>query len=632
MLSNLPNQHKIYSLVLIASSACLNAWSWAVILMGRSLPWQMSRWWLVFFSFVFTLSFAWYWYRLRRVDASRADCSKGCVLTLWFVSPTIAVNTLLLGAIYLSDYINALIAQQNWRMQVFAGMAILTLLLDCAQQIAIAISTDRKKGFFITIREVLSARSNLVVLGSLGVVGILQAAASVPPTGDDMKYYSDVADAILLGHAYEGTGPRYVGNMAQMGVHYAALPVFPALLAISFSAVGRTLLGVILPIAVANALFPLAFYSACKAVTNSRPVAYVASILVTLFPIYQVHVLGLPGPDTLFIVLLLFGATLAGKANSSPRRRYWIGMGLVFGLVSLTRHEGIAYAAVMFLTFILVHRSNRNYWLSVSTYIFTLIPFVAILFLKSGQLWPSKIGGSILSLDNLDGNLTNLRISSISWYAQALGVDDTALVVSVIIASLGVIVGGILLWREHSALVGIPIAGIGNIAMVLLMSPALVYSVFPPDFLRHISYGIAFEAVTLAYMAHLCLRYAFNLSERFRPLLLVLILLISCNAVYWESERLARPGWQFEGRWSLLWTGTYYLLTDVVDRHPVPLWQVDDLRPLEQVQAEMKRAMEDVNLNRLNRSEAYHWTSMMVSLLGLAFVVTPIFYRPRSTG
>ena len=56
-------------------------------------------------------------------------------------------------------------------------------------------------------------------------------------------------------------------------------------------------------------------YATCKSLTGSRLTAYVASVLLFLFPVYQIHVLGTAEPDTLFVTLLLMGAFFATRVN-----------------------------------------------------------------------------------------------------------------------------------------------------------------------------------------------------------------------------------------------------------------------------------------------------------------------------
>ncbi len=505
-------------------------------------------------------------------------------------------------------------------MQVVASAAMLALVGEVSQLAALTWLADVGMGVGNSIRVAASRRSRPLAAGCLAAIGILQAAASVPPLGDDIKFYSDFSDALLGGQAFANHAPGYVGTAEGIGLSYAPLPVFPLLLALSFKLVGRTLLGVALPTVIATAIFPLAFYAACKAITGSRVVAYATAILFFMFPVYQVHVLGAPEPDTVFITLLLFAAALAGKANGSPQRRYWIGMGLLLGLLSLTRHEGVAYAALVLFAFLVAHHSRPNYWLCVATLLALVAPFVVFLHSLSGAWWPASVGDSALSWENVDANLSNLRWASLPWYSQTVGVGPNILVGLLAATGLAVGLGTFAMSKRGIALVGIPVAGMSNIAMLLLMRPLLVYSLFPPDFLRHASYGIAYAAISLAYLGHVSIQFVSKRLPRLRPLILILVLLLTTWTLYYETERLARPEPFFDGHASLLWTGSYYLLTDVIER-PVPIWSVDDPRPVSQVHADLERTLADVNLNRINRSEPYHWVSLGLALFGLAMLV-----------
>jgi len=94
------------------------------------------------------------------------------------------------------------------------------------------------------------------------------------------------------------------------------------------------------------------------------------------------------------------------------------------------------------------------------------------------------------------------------------------------------------------------------------------------------------------------------------------------GAMYYDCERLARPEWQFGGHTRLLWTGTGYLLVDVL-RHPVPLPAWNDPRPGEELRAEQSKPLEQFSLRKTNASEPYDWTALIFALLGLAYASSP---------
>ena len=119
------------------------------------------------------------------------------------------------------------------------------------------------------------------------------------------------------------------------------------------------------------------------------------------------------------------------------------------------------------------------------------------------------------------------------------------------------------------------------------MHPLVVYSGFPVDFLRHVSYGSPFAALGLTYACHVglgCLLRGLQgmAGTRWRGLLSAILILLACAGLFYETERLAKPEWYFQGKASLLWTSSYYLLTDVAT-HPAPLPLANDPRPGEQL-------------------------------------------------
>lgn len=597
------------------------AWLTTVLLAGRALPWQASRWWALTFAAALVLCSIWLWSFARKLPARHSR--QGLVVILWGIGPLVATAVVGLALIYLSDEFNALLQRPYWRMPFLAALLLLMLMLDTLRSAAAIQLNADKTGPATAIRTAFALRSKPMVLGSLAALGIAQAAAGTAPIGDDIWHYTEVADALLTSHPYPiaTISPALVN--AGMAPTYPALPLFPGFLALSFLLFGRNLVGVALPTMAATALFPLALYAACKAITGNSFVAYAVAVLAFLFPVYQIHILGAPQPDTVFVTLLLLGATLAVKANSSRQRRYWIGMGAVMGLVTLTRHEGMAYSLVLFLTFLVVHRANPNYWWSVATCLATLAPFAAFYRSMTGSLWPSTFGTGILSWDHLSTNLSILRSTSLGWFAQAIGVGEATLVVLLAAAAALVALGGLAMARRSLALLFIPVAGAGNLAAGLFMHPLVVYSPYPVEFLRHVSYGIPFVVLTLAYTGHLALQWATKTSGALKPILVVAVLLLVSGTAYYEAERLARPEWYFGGKSSLLWTGSGYLFADIL-QHPVPLPAPGDPRSGEQVREDLTRPIEASNLRTVNLSEPYHWASLALVLFGLGFASTSL--------
>lgn len=525
-----------------------------------------------------------------------------------------------------SDSFNDLLEKGHWKLLFLAFLALVIVMCKMLQHITVVWLQKGDIGLYTALNSTLSKRFSYLPVATLAAIGVLQAAAGVAPIGDDIWHYTEVTDAFLLGSPYPVVTTSKMLQDAGMGATYPALPFFPLLLALSYSLVGRNLVGVALPTVVATALFPLVMYAACRAITGNTIVAYSTTILLFLFPIYQIHILGAPQPDTVFVVLLLLGALLAVKANSSPQKRYWLAFGAIMGCAALTRHEGIAYSAVLFLALLVANRRKLRLWMSVASFLAVLSPFIAYYHSISGSFWPSTFGSSIFGWHYLEANLTTLSWASLNWYAQAVGVErETVVAISAGIAA-SCVLGAVALGKQNLALAAIPLAGIGNLAAGFFMHPLVVYSPFPVEFLRHISFGIPFTIIGAAHTCYVGFRYLYRRIEGTAILRLLFIatsLVLVSGITFYESERMARPEWYFGGKASLLWTGSNYLLSDVI-QHPVPLPLIDDHRSGEVIREAMTQPLDKFDLRKVNLSEPYHWASFLVAIFGLLFVSTSV--------
>ena len=164
------------------------------------------------------------------------------------------------------------------------------------------------------------------------------------------------------------------------------------------------------------------------------------------------------------------------------------------------------------------------------------------------------------------------------------------------------------------------------------MHPLVVYSPFPVEFLRHISFGIPFATIGVAYAALVTLRAIDKFLSKYvapRWLLFALLLFSISGLVYYETERLAKPEWYFGGKATLLWTGSSYLLTDIL-KHPVPLPQSTDTRSGEEIREAVVNPIAANDLRRVNLSEPYHWSALLIALFGLVWIaIAALGTHPR---
>ncbi len=545
---------------------------------------------------------------------------------MWSAGPFAAIATVVLVLTYSSDRfystLNDALELPHWRMQLLAGALMLAVVTETLQAGAVKWLSHKNATASSAVLAAFTMRANLLPLVSLAAIGVLQAIPTGSPIGDDIWHYTQVADALLAGQPYpiHAVGQDY--QAVGMTMNYPALPLFPLLLASSFSVFGHNLAGVALPTVVATAAFPVLLYAVCLSMTGSRAISYTTAILLFLFPIYQIHLLGSPEPDTVFVTLLLAGTVIAKKATGSSLKRYWLGAGAVMGLVTLARPEGILFSVALFMSFFVWHRQQKGYWLSGLAYTIALLPFVATYYSRTGSLWPTTFGGT-LGLLNLAANIRVLQDPALPWYSQAVGINDLALMALLITIAVGAVLGGFAIWRSQPDLVYIPITGLGNIAMGFFVNPSVMLAYSPVEFLRHVSFGIPFVAVSLACAAQAGYRVAIRRLAPGRRLLLVsAVMLLVVGCIYYDAQRLAKPEPYFGGTASLLWTGGGYLVTDLFS-HPVSVPTFGDARTGEQLRVDLLSPLTNVSLRKVNLSEPYHWTSMLVALFGLIYASAP---------
>ena len=610
--------------------AVLTAWLWAVLLVGRALPWQADRWWWLAFWVAFVPSGLWCWRFCNRTERLAADTSEWLRAVSWGVVPFLVVALAALVAVYTSDGLNHLLEMPYWRMPFVAGLLLLAVGSESLQLAAVNwLRRRRGEGVWWAVREALAKRVGPVVAVSLLVITLLQTAGGVTPIGDDLWHYVSVADAFRNGLIFPTetslSGPRYPVDLmsdpyqrAGMKREYPALPMLPAIMALCYQLFGHNLVAIAVALSIPTALFALSLYAACRSLTGSWRAAFSATALLFLFPVYQIHILGAPEPDGLFVALLLLVAAIAARAVASRCWRDWLALGAVMGLATLTRHEGVFYSAALFGTFFLFHGRKVTYWLAAAVWLAMVGLFALLHYAVFGAIWPTTFYGTV-GPQNVEANLSILSWLTLPWYAQAVGVGKDVLQGLLLALALAAALGGVALWRRNPALVFIPLAGLGDLAMGLMVHAQVMQTPNPVEFLRHISSGLAYAALSAACATYAGYRLlAQKLPASIRPLLVAAAVLTIGAGLSYESERLARPEYYFQGQASLLWTGSVYLLPDVLS-FPLPLPEAGDPRDGEQLRRDLGGPLDAIDLRRENRSEPFHWTTLMVALFALAY-------------
>ena len=620
----MPNYRRLIPVPFVLSIPLLTSWAWAILVAGRALPWQADRVWAMVFAAAFLVAGlrGWrYWADVSTLSGQTKP-EREWIALAWGAGPTAIVAMAFLGAAYLSNGFYGFLFLPFYRMQLLAGAAVITVLLELLLSAsAIWLNTDSTT-VIPALHQAVAKRRWLVVWGSLLTIGALQGAAMASPINDDIGKYFQAAVAMLDGAPYPvHIAAAYLVH-AGMTADSPALPGLPVLLAVSFAFLGQNYFGLAVPLAALAAIFPVVLYMACIAFTGSELISYATAILLTLFPAYQIFVLGTAVPDTLFVVALLLTAASAARAVQTMQWKFWVGVGLGAGLAANSRPEGIDFALGILAIMFVFHFRAKQYWLAVLACLLSLSPFALIYRSVDGRIWPTTFDGTV-GLQYVEPNLQNLRDLALPWYEQAIGLGAPALAALGVLVALGGLVALSQLWKYRPALMFVPLLGYGYIAASLMIHPLILMSYTPVDVLRHWSSGIPYVALSLASTVKFLVS---RIAPWLRGLALTGALLVLVAGLSWityyECERLARPEWYFGGSASLLWTGGGYLLTDLA-QHPLPLPPKDDPRPWEQVRAEEAQQLAPFDLHRTNASEPYDWTTLIVALFGLAYAATP---------
>lgn len=408
---------------------------------------------------------------------------------------------------------------------------------------------------------------------ALLLIGILQASAFLVPIGNAFLRFWAIADALGAGTPYPVTatepGPMEAGSPP----YVYDLPLFPLMLRASFALLGHNSAAAHIPAALANALFPLSLYLLIREATGSRSTAITFGALGSLFPFLRFWVLNLPDPDPLLLTSACFAAYFYLRALSRPRASaLWVVAGLVAGVLSLSRPEGILYAGFLVLGIALSRPQARQFGMYLFCLALFLVPMVAAWMLNFGFLWPQNYNGTL----QLDYPLQNFRIlddrGALQIYQGGLGVYGVwALALLALFIGL-VLFGTVAMTIKDRRLLAIALPGIGNTVTIFFANPYIPNTFHFADFFRHASLGLPFLIFTVAYGFHMV--YQHLVVRRRWALVAYLGLFLLTASVVREGDILAnptathRPGQPYATQ--ALATYTYLSMQTILE-HPVPL-------------------------------------------------------------
>jgi len=412
-----------------------------------------------------------------------------------------------------------------------------------------------------------------------------------------------------------------------MSSYLVDLPALPLAMNICFALMGHTVLAAMTPALLAGMLFTVLVYLAFRELTQNTVLGYVAAVALATFPLLAFYVLRAAEPDGLFLSLLAALAFLAIRCDNDRRSRWaWPALGLVAGLICLTRPEGIMYSAMTFLTLAIRFRSNRGFWLATALCGSMVAAFSATMLLTFGTPWPSSFAGTI-QLRHVGQNIGGFAASALPAYAGALGISAPALVSVAMAVMVLYAIGAVLLAQRRPQLLFLALLPAMNIALFLLVSPALTRPELPYDYFRRAAYGLPFLALVASYPIALAL---LRLPRgRAKLLALSVLLAVSVAVASYQNRLGARPELIWEGGTQILTGGVYILATDLID-HPYDLprlpygrvggiVQVDRSFDYMAFRSELNGFFAPMDLHGSDRASGYASASLIVFLVGLGY-------------
>lgn len=577
-----------WNAILAASLALLSS----VILQGRTLPTQATAGWVASFAIVFMASMGWLTTFSSRLGA------KASAKRYWRLCATVAVESPLLAlcilgstVLYLSDDIYHLF---SFYLQPAPAVILLLVVLTTVVFQEAALQSIANRG---VARAIAHSRRWALPM-SLLLLGLLQGASQLWIIGNDFNRYWAVADAIASWSGYPASIhlPSYIeGGMYRYSIEF---PVFPLLLLTSFTVFGHDTVGGHMPALVANTLLPLIVYGLYRKAGVGRALAFSGSCVVVIFPFFRLYTLNAPVPDAVFTTLLVATGYAAlritggldlqtpnkpqGDAarsetyrmplllgrlsvDATEKLRPWVALGLLAGLTTLTRAEGLLFMAMIAVAF-LPYLRHRGPYVAAAIFLAMAIPFSLLMMSTFGIPWPRNAGTSF-DLHHMVENLDWLERISLRWYAGAFGLSESSFVFLTQLLVATILAGTAYLAVQRWQLTVYPLAGVIHTIVIFTIDPVVAGADQWFDFFRHISYGIPFMMLPI-----LCtitsLSHKFR-SVRLQPARVVALCLLLFSA--YQLYLLARPSQTFGGNAGQLLTSDIWVSIADIFAHPYPL-------------------------------------------------------------
>lgn len=663
----------VWNMVTAATVATITC----LALLGRTDPLHPSLGWTAVFAALFIVVLVWLVAFTLRLSSRRQNRSDNLIPTVMAIhSPLMVLSLAGSLAVYMSDWLNHQVI--NFLQPTAPLLVLLAVLMTAVAQRAVLYRLDHPE---VSIPRAIEASGKWGVPLSLALMGLLQGASYLWVIGDDFTRYWTLADAIRSWSGYPAIAniPIYV----QIGEprYCVDLPGFSLLLLPAFALAGHNTFGAELPSLLANVALPVLLYVFYRRAGISRVIAFAGSCALITQPFFRLYTLNAPVPDAVFLALLVatgiaFEAVVSTQRsaishqssvighqslerrtqdsglttqhltqNLEPRTQNpslrWLLFGFLAGAITLTRPEGIFFLAFMGLVLLPTLRTWGPY-LAATVFLVMVLPFVALMYSTFGFLWPNNAGTTI-GLKNVGVNLYWLQQNTMKWYANAFHLSVPQLEVLLALLAVGMVAGSIWLARRRWQLAILPVASVGNLAVVFTVDQTVSGVHLWFDFFRHVSYTLPFLLLPLLYLlSQLTLkarvRWAPGGSMRTFVACAAALALLAIS--FYQLDVLSHPSRTYgSGSTQLLTSDVWVSFQDII-AHPYQLPQIPFARNQGGVLVlapafdrsymvhhldNVRRFFEPYSTIRVNRGSQYEVASALVLLFGSFFALFSIW-------
>jgi hypothetical protein len=403
----------------------------------------------------------------------------------------------------------------------------------------------------------------MLLTGSLLAIGVFQAGSYRVVAMDDLARYWIIADSIVNGLGYPTweAGPGIA--QAAEGGKFVDTPIFPLLIAVSFSVTGHFYHSVQIPIILANIALPGLLFLGLRSAVSRDDIAVAVTLLLVLFPPFQVHLLGAAEPDAVFVLELAAVIWILGRMErcSDIRLRNQMLLGVVLVIVALTRPEGPVYAGV--IAFLLPCLCRSWKWSIVPLcVVLGLVLFAVFIAISTDAVWPPQSSG--FTIGSIGQNFAFAQGDAFEYYTRVLLVGDVLSLILVLTSLILFLTGVASMLNRKSILIVLPAAMILQLILTFAVAPEGFHRNEPSEMFRHIGYGFPVFGMVVAVGVREILR-------RSGRILGWLAMALAVTLIIGELFVLATPEEWYHGNnsGSLLRGGDIYVEAIHLVRNPI---------------------------------------------------------------